>query len=99
MLAAIRTRICKHEKELKSLWHDSRYFAMSFAGDCRIVRFDYNPRVMENRLGLVLAGGGARGYQPYYVKVEAGPAPCMALNGQPRTPATTCPRWAKCEKL
>ena len=22
-----------------------------------------------------------RGYQPYYVKVEAGPAPCMALNG------------------
>ena len=29
-----------------------------------------------------------RGYQPYYVKVEAAPAPCMALNGQSRTPAT-----------
>ena len=40
-----------------------------------------------------------RGYQPYYVKVDAGPAPCMALNGQTRTPATTCPRWAKWEKL
>ena len=51
-----------------------------------------------------MVAGGARGvelrgYQPYYVKAEARPAPCMALNGQLRTPATTCPRWAKWEKL
>ena len=24
-----------------------------------------------------------RGYQPYYVKVEAGPAPCAAVAGRP----------------
>ena len=40
-----------------------------------------------------------RGYQPYYVKVDAAPAACMALNGQMKTPATVCPRWAKWEKL
>ena len=40
-----------------------------------------------------------RGYQPYYVRVVAEAAPCMALNGQPKTPATTCPRWSKWEKL
>ena len=46
-----------------------------------------------------IRGVELRGYQPYYVKVEAGPAPCMALSGQQRTPTTTCPRWAKWEKL
>jgi hypothetical protein len=40
-----------------------------------------------------------RNYQPFYVKVDASPAPCMALNGQAKTPATTCPRWSKWEKL
>ena len=40
-----------------------------------------------------------RNYQPFYVKVEAGPAPCMALKGQQKTPATTCPRWSLWEKL
>ena len=40
-----------------------------------------------------------RNNQPYYVSVDAAPAPCMALKGQARTPATTCPRWVKWEKL
>ena len=46
---------------------------------------------------------GARGVemranQPYYVKVEARPAACMA-GGQPRTPNNVCPRWSRWEKL
>ena len=40
-----------------------------------------------------------RNYQPYYVKVDAASAARMALNGQVKTPATFCPRWAKWEKL
>ena len=40
-----------------------------------------------------------RNYQPYYVKVDAASAVCMALNDQAKMPATTCPRWAKWEKL
>lgn len=40
-----------------------------------------------------------RNYQPFYVKVEASPAACMALKGQQKTPATTCPRWSMWEKL
>ena len=40
-----------------------------------------------------------RGYQPYYVKVEAGPAPRMALKGKQKSAATTCPRWRKGENL
>ena len=36
---------------------------------------------------------------PNYVKVEAAPAPCMALNGQAKTPASFCSRWSKWEKL
>lgn len=37
--------------------------------------------------------------QLYYVKAEAKPVPYMALNGQSRTPAITCQRWSKWEKL
>ena len=56
---------------------------------------------MHCSICMVNLEGGVelRGYQPYYVKVEAAPAPCMALNGQSRTPATVCPRWAKWEKV
>lgn len=40
-----------------------------------------------------------RGNVPYYVKVDAVAAPCMALNGQAKTPATVCSRWSCWEKL
>ena len=40
-----------------------------------------------------------RGREPFYVKVENVPAPCMALNGQMRTPVNNCFRWSKWEKL
>ena len=40
-----------------------------------------------------------RGYQPFYVKVDAAPAAYMALNGQTKTPAMVYPRWTKWEKL
>ena len=58
-------------------------------------------RISDPSLGAWQGARGVelRGYQTYYVKVEAGSAPCMALNGQPRTLATVCPRWAKWEKL
>ena len=36
---------------------------------------------------------------PNYVRVDAKPALCMALNGQQKTPATSCSRWSKWEKL
>ena len=39
-----------------------------------------------------------RANQPYYVKVVATPAPCMA-GGQARTPNTVCPRWQRWEKI
>lgn len=39
-----------------------------------------------------------RGNQPYYVKVEAKPCPCMALK-QPKSPVNTCARWSRWEKL
>ena len=40
-----------------------------------------------------------RALSPTYVKVVAAPAPCMALGNQPKTPAITCSRWSKWEKL
>lgn len=36
---------------------------------------------------------------PNYVKADAKPAPCMALKGESKTPATFCSRWSKWEKL
>ena len=61
-------------------------------------------RAAEKKCATCRWWQGARGiemrnYQPFYVKVEAGPAPCMALKGQQKTPATTCPRWSMWEKL
>lgn len=61
-------------------------------------------RVTEKKCATCRWWQGARGlefrnYQPFYVVVEAGPAPCMALKGQQKTPATTCSRWSKWEKL
>ena len=44
-----------------------------------------------------LDGLGLKSDVPHYVKAEAGPAPYMALNGQPRVSATFCLRWAKWE--
>lgn len=40
-----------------------------------------------------------RALSPTYVKAIAAPAPCMALNGQSKTPVTFCSRWSKWEKL
>ena len=40
-----------------------------------------------------------RGREPFYVKVESVPAPCMALNGRMRTPMNVCYQWGKWEKL
>lgn len=40
-----------------------------------------------------------RGREPFYVKVESVPAPCIAMNGQMRTPMNVCYRWSKWEKL
>ena len=61
-------------------------------------------RVTEKKCATCRWWQGARGIemranQPYYVKVEAAPAPCMALGNQPKTPATACPRWCKWERL
>ncbi len=61
-------------------------------------------RVTEEKCATCRWWQGARGiemrnYQPFYVKVAAAPSACMALNGQAKTPATTCPRWSKREKL
>ena len=61
-------------------------------------------RTAEKKCATCRWWQGARGiemrnYQPFYVKVEARPAPCMALKGQAKTPATTCPRWSLWEKL
>ena len=61
-------------------------------------------RTTEKKCATCRWWQGARGiemrnYQPFYVKVDAAPAACMALNGQAKTPATTCPRWSQWEKL
>ena len=61
-------------------------------------------RVTEKKCATCRWWQGGRGievrnYQPYYVKVVAEPASCMALSGQQKTPATVCPKWMKWEKL
>ena len=61
-------------------------------------------RLTEKKCGTCrwwqgVRGVELRGYVPFYVKAVSAPAPCMALNGQARTPANVCPRWSKWEKL
>ena len=53
-------------------------------------------RVTEKKCATCRWWQGARGIemranQPYYVKVEVAPAPCMALGNQPKTPCHGVP--------
>jgi len=46
-----------------------------------------------------MIGVEIHGREPFYVKLESVLSPCMALNGQMRTPMNVCYRWSKWEKL
>ena len=60
-------------------------------------------RVNEKKCVTCRWWQGTRGIEmranvPFYVKVD-GAGACRTLNNQAKTPATTCSRWSKWEKL